>query len=148
MNRLVALAALSGVVSAPLSASVREAAFSSSGETRVAQSSMFAGATLGVRPDRSTGQPKARAGLAVAGMTRAPGSDQVRFGDGLELAAGKSGKPSLRLAGQDVGELGKRTNLSTGAAIAIGVGVVLLVGAAVLVASKPWECRSDGAPCD
>ena len=29
-----------------------------------------------------------------------------------------------------------------------GVGVVLLLGAVVIATTKPWECYSDGAPCD
>jgi hypothetical protein len=63
-------------------------------------------------------------------MSMVPGSAEIRFGDGLELTGGKSGKPTLHIAGQDVGELKKQTNLSTGGKIAIGVGVVVLLGAA------------------
>ena len=77
-----------------------------------------------------------------------PGTTEIRFGDGIELVGGKTGTPQLQLAGQNIGEIGRKNNLSSGAAIAIGLGVVLLVGAAVVIASKPWECRSDGAPCD
>ena len=148
MNRYVALMALAGLVSAPVHASVREAAMATSADSQPVQSGMFAGATFRVGFDRSAGKARGRAALAISGMTKDPGSAGVRLGDGLELASGKTGKPALHLAGQDVGELGRQNNLSTGAAIAIGVGLVVIVGAAVLLASKPWECRSDGAPCD
>jgi hypothetical protein len=147
-KHVVALVALLGLVSAPVHASVREAALTTSADVRSTQSGMFAGATLRVGFDRSAGKARGRAALAISGMTKDPGSAGVRFGDGFELAAGRTGKPALHVAGQDVGEFGRQNNLSTAAAIAIGVGLVVVVGAAVLLASKPWECRSDGAPCD
>ena len=61
---------------------------------------------------------------------------------------GKTGKPALHFAGRDIGELERQSNLSTVATIAIGLGVVVLIGVAVLAATEPWECYSDGAPCD
>ena len=86
--------------------------------------------------DGSTGKPRGRASFLVGGMSSTPDASTFRIGQGLELAGGKSGKPALFIAGRDVGELGDRNNLSTGATIAlVVVGVVVVAGgiAALLI---------------
>ena len=148
MNKLITLLAMTSLLASPAWGSVREAAFASSGDQQSAQTSLFGGATYRVSLDRRTSEPRERASLKIAGMSHVPGSLNIRFGDGLELTGGKTGRPALHMAGQDIGQLDRKANLSTGAAIAIGVGVVLLVGVVVIATTKPWECYSDGAPCD
>lgn len=148
MNKLIACVALGGLVSAPSMASIRSAAYSQTSDINVAQPSMFAGATYRVGLDRKSGTTKGRASLKVAGMTATRETGGMRFAEGVELTGGKTGKPALHLAGHDIGDFERRSHLSTGATIAIGIGVVLLVGAVVLAVTKPWECYSDGAPCD
>jgi hypothetical protein len=148
MNKLIACLVLGGLVSAPAMASVRTAAYSQSSDMNVAQPSMFAGATYRVGFDRKSGTTTGRASVKIAGMTATRETGGMKFAEGIALTGGKTGKPALHLAGLDIDDLERRSNLSTGATIAIGVGVVLLVGAVIIATTKPWECYSDGAPCD
>jgi hypothetical protein len=129
MNKLIACVALCGLVSAPSMASVRAAAFSQSSDINVSRPSMFAGATYRVGFDRRSGTAKGRASLLISGMRMKQDSSGFRLGQGLELTGGKTGKLALHLVGQDVGELKKRAQMSTGGKIAIAVGVVALAGA-------------------
>ena len=150
MNRAIGLTVIACLASAsvPAFANPRTAAFAHSGDIHSARSSMFAGATYRVGFHRRSGKAKGMASFKLAGMATAPGSAEVRFGHGLELTGSGTGKPAFHIAGQEIAQIKRRASLSTGGAIAIGVGVVVLVGAAILVSTKPWECYSDGAPCD
>lgn len=135
MNNFVSMLAIAGLIASPASASVRDAAFADSGDRSVARTSTFAGVSYRVGLETTTGKPTGVASLQLAAMTHASGSAQMRFSDGLQLRAGKSGKPALHLAGQDIGELNRKAELDgTGTALVIG-GVVLLAVIVAVVAS-------------
>ena len=93
---------------------------------------MFAGATWRVGLDRRTGDSRGRASLKLSGMTYAPASSEVRFGQGLEIAAGRTGKPALHTAGQDIGQLKTKAQLS-GTTTAVVVGGILVLGLVAFV---------------
>lgn len=131
---------MSGLFASPAVASVREAAFASSADQSSAQTSLFIGATYRVGLHRGTGDPKGRVAVKLSGMTLAPDSSRLRIGGGLEIAGGKTGKPSLFLAGRDLGTVGQKSNLSSGAAIGIGIGVVLIAGAVFLATYCDNDC--------
>lgn len=133
MKKLTALAAMTCLAASPALGSVRNAAFASSTDRPAGQTSMFIGVTYRVGLARQTSTPRGRASLTVAGMARMP-TNELRFGQGLEISGGKSGNPALYIAGRDVRGLGKQANMSNGGKIAIGVGVVVLVGAVVVAA--------------
>jgi hypothetical protein len=143
MKTIASILTIASLASAPATAGVRDAAFAFSSDRAPAHTSMFVGATYRVGVDRTVGKAKGRASLRIAGMAMTPGSADVRFAQGLELTAGRAGKPALHIAGQDIGQIKRKANLGTGGAIAIGVGVVLLVGVAVLAATEPWECYDE-----
>ena len=135
MNKLITLSAMTSLLASPAWGSVREAAFASSADRHVAQTSMFAGATYRVALDLRTSEPRDRASLKLAGMSQVPGSSEIRFGQGLELTGGQTGKPALHLAGQDIGQLNTKAQLSgTGTALIIG-GVIVLGVVVALVAA-------------
>ena len=140
VKRLVSLLATSGLFASPAVASVREAAFASSADQSSAQTSLFIGATYRVGLQRRTSDPKGRVAVKLSGMALAPRSSWLRIGDGLEVAGGRSGKPSLSLAGRDLGTVRQKSNLSGGAAIGIGVGVVLIAGAVFLATYCDNDC--------
>lgn len=135
MKGLCSLFAATSLLASPVLGSVRDAASASSGNHRIAQTSIFAGATYRVSLDQSSSKPRGRASLKLAGMSHVPGSAQINLGDGLELTGGKRGRPALHLAGRDIGQLNRKAELDgTGTALIIG-GVVLLAVVVALVAS-------------
>lgn len=107
----------------------------------------FAGARLRIPLGGAREERRLRAGLTLAPTMRvrhADGASRLRFGEGIEFGvAGRepvrlslAGTPVDRLAGDGRGPDGRRLGVSTLGWIAIGVGatVVILVGAAALVA--------------
>ena len=132
-NVLAAAAALS--LSANATAGVPHAAAAASFDTDFARPGMFAGATYRLTLDRGTQRPSGRASLTVAGMLRSPQSHQLRFGQGIELVAGKTGKPTLHIGGTELRELEDKMALSGGAktALIVAGGLVLLVGALFVI---------------
>ena len=132
MKKLIGFLTLSGMLASPVAASPRDAAFSSTDDRAQSRNSTFVGATYRIGFDRGTGKPRGRASFQVSAMTSTPDASVLRIGQGLELAGAKSGKPALFIAGRDVGELGNRNHLSTGATIALAVvGVVVVAGGVV-----------------
>ena len=81
-----------------------------------------------------------RVAIKLSGMVLASGSSSLRSGEGFEIAGGKTGKPSLFLAGRDIGTFRQKSNLSSGAAIGIGVGVALIAGAVFLATYCDNDC--------
>jgi hypothetical protein len=151
MRNLLALCAMASLVAAPASASVREAAFALSTDRPVAQTSMFVGATYRIGLDRRTDDQPSRAALRLSGMSHAPGSSELRLGKGLELSAGKTGKPAWYLAGQDVGEFKSKAQMN-GTTTAVIVGGVILLGviAAVVISDyqRSQRCIGEEGDCD
>ena len=150
MKTLIAVAAVTGLVATPLSATVRDAAYASSSDRQATQTSLFAGATYRVGLDNRAGEPRGRASLAFAGMARTPAND-FRFGQGLEISRGQTGKPALFMAGQDVGQVKDRANLSGGTTAIIVGGVILLVVVAAVVISdyqRSQRCIGEEGDCD
>ncbi|MEO7654576.1 MAG: hypothetical protein ABIS23_02695 [Sphingomicrobium sp.] len=130
------LLAMASLPLSPAAASVRDAAFSSSADQTYAQTSIFAGASYRLTLGRSGDTPRSRASLKLSGMKTAPGASEFKFGQGLEIAAGKAGKPTLYVAGRKAEKLGDRANLGTGGTVAlVVVGVVVAAGvvAALLI---------------
>ena len=126
---------LLAMVSLPLSpaaASVRDAAFASSADQTHAQASIFAGATYRLNLGRAAEGPRGRASLKLSGMKAAPRTSEIKFGQGLEITAGKTGKPALLVAGRSTENLGNRSNLGTGGKVALVViGAVVVAGVVV-----------------
>lgn len=150
MNKLVAILATSSLMASPAAAGVRAAAYASSADSHSAQTSMFAGATYRVGFDHRDSRPRGRAAINIAGMSRTPTAG-FKIGQGLELSGGRTGKPALFLAGQDVGEFKGKAQLS-GTTTALIVGGVILVGvvAAVLISDyqRSQRCIGEEGDCD
>ena len=151
MRNLVALFALTSLVATPAGASVREAAYAASTDQTVGQTSMFVGATYRIGLDRRTDDQPGRASLRLSGMSHAPGSSELRLGSGLKLAAGKTGKPALYLAGQDIGEFKTKAQMN-GTTTAVIIGGVILLGviAAVVISDyqRSQRCIGEEGDCD
>ena len=143
MRKFISALTVASLTAAPVSASVREAAFASSADSYTSTTSLFVGANYRVGLHPKERPRNGRASLKIAGVTMTPASAEVRFGQGLELTGGTSGRPALLVAGQDVRELKKRAQLSSGGKIAIAAGVVVLLGA---VAFGIWAL--DATYCD
>ena len=141
MKKLLTLLAMTSLSASPASGSVKEAAFASSADRHAPQTSMFVGATYRVGLDKRSGVARGRASLAFTGMTRTPTSD-IKFRQGLELSQGRTGNPSLYIAGQPIGKMGRKANLSTGTGIAIGLGVILVAGVVVLATYCDNDCEN------
>ena len=141
MKKLISLFAVASLIASPVAATVREAAFATSADRHATQTSMFVGATYRVGLNERTAGIRGRASLAFTGMTRTPTND-FKFRHVLELSRGQTGKPSLYLAGRDIGEVERKANLSTGAGIAIGLGVLLVAGAVVLATYCDNDCEN------
>lgn len=141
MTRLTALLAITCLAATPAAGGVREAAFASSSDQTNAKASLFVGASYRLGFDRAAKSTKGRASLKMSGMTHRPATSELRFGQGIEFAAGRTGKPALFLAGSDVGELQKsaRLNGTTTAVVAV-VGVALLVGVVFLATHCDNDC--------
>jgi hypothetical protein len=131
---IAALLAITSLTS-PALADYRQAAFASSADRPQAQASMFTGMRYRISLDGNHGQPRARASLTFAGMKQTLDGSQLQIGSGLEIAAGKTKKPALHLAGQDIGELKKSSSLDGTTTVAVVVGVLVaaaIVGALVI----------------
>lgn len=151
MKRFIAVLAMSSLAATPALGSVRDAAFSSSADRPAAQTSVFAGATYRVGLDRRAAEARGRASLKVAGMSNAPGSPDFRFGNGLEITAGRTGKPAVHLAGQDIGQLNRKAQLS-GTTTALIVGGVLIAAAVTALVLVDYtrdrrRCEDDSEQC-
>ena len=147
MQKFLILLAMTSLATTPAFASARDAAFASSLDRPDGQRSMFVGATYRVGFGQGARESRGRAALTLTGMTRAP-TAEVRLGQGLELAGGSKGQPTLYLAGHEMSELGKQANLSTGGKIAIGIGVVALIGAVVVGAMWYDATKCDRQDCE
>jgi len=127
MKKLIALLAMTSLFALPVAASVRDAAFSSSADNAQAQTGMFVGVSYRVSSSHQTNAPQGRASLKMSGMVFTPGTSDLRFSEGFELAAGKTGKPAFLVGGSDIGEMQKSLKLSGGA-----TAIVVVVGVAVI----------------
>ena len=128
MKEAVLVFAAASLVASPVSATVREAAFSSSADRATTEASVFVGFKYRVSVDPKTTAPKARASFNVARMIMTSDA-QLRTGEGVGLALGANRKPALLLGGQEIDLKGRQANLSTEATIAIVAVGVLAVGA-------------------
>jgi hypothetical protein len=114
----------------------------------------FAGARLRI-PLGGSESGKARAGLALAPTLhslRSDGSLRTRHADGVELSLAGQRKMQLTLAGRPVSQLaagrrapeGQKLGVSTVGWVAIGVGTIVLLVAALAVACSPTsKCIDD-----
>lgn len=147
-RNMACCAALIGMAT-PALADVRTAAFASASDRPLTQTSMFVGATYRLGLNRKPGIPRHRAGLGIGGMTLNSKTSELQLGRGIELALGDKGKPALRMAGMDVGELGTASRLSGGGKTAlIVVGVAAALGVAALVVIDSARCEDEGRTCD
>ena len=136
MKKLIAMLAVTTLAASPVTATVRDAAFASSGDRAQPQTSMFVGATYHVGLNGSSNRARGRASLHLGAMMKTTDASDLRIGRGLEIAGGRAGKPALLIAGHDARDLGDRSHLSTGATVAlVVVGVVVIAGvtAALLI---------------
>ncbi|HEV2123250.1 MAG TPA: hypothetical protein VGW38_10810 [Chloroflexota bacterium] len=112
------------------------------------RSATFAGASVRLPLDRpAKAKPSARLQLAMThdywganGVPRAP----VASGSALELGLGTKGKPALYMGGVEVKQAQQQLGVggSTGTTVLIVGGIVLVVGALALLASRESkECR-------
>jgi len=134
---------IGALVAGQLLGPVQPAAAADLVERDTPQIGAFAGARLRIPLGGAREERRLRAGLTLAPTMRV-GAGRLRFGEGLEFGvAGRepvrlslAGTPVNRLAGGGRGPDGQRLGVSTLGWIAIGVGatVVVLVGAAALVA--------------
>jgi hypothetical protein len=126
------IAAQVGTYAAPASA----AELTAEPQQREARMGAFAGARLRIR--LGEGQ-RVRAGLAVAPALHGTqdGARQLRIGEGLEYGLTDRRPAGVSLGGHRISDMGtgpdgRRQNVSTLGWVAIGVGVVVLVGVGVL----------------
>ena len=106
------------------------------------RSSAFAGARFGIAfgGPRERQRPTARLQLGVDHIYRDSRSaaPTVAFRtSALELDLSRRGSPALTVAGAGARDVERRLGISTGGAIAIGVGATLVVLLAVVAASDP-----------
>lgn len=94
MKMFVTVLAVASLTTAPVAASVRDAAFSSSADRVRAERSLFIGMNYGVALDRRTDTREPRASFKVAQMVKKSNA-QFRVGDGIGLAAGAKGRAAL-----------------------------------------------------
>ena len=139
MSKFLTLAAIASLTSAPASANLREAALATSGDQARTHSGLFVGATYRVGFDRKANAPRGRGALTLSGMTYRPQTSELRIGEGIAVGISGQAKPALLIGGADVGQLGRRANLSGRATALIVVGVAV-VAVAVLVATA---CDND-----
>ena len=142
MKSFASILAVASLAGAPVAASVRDAAFSSSSDRAEVRTSVFAGATYRVGLDQVSSKPVGRASLKIGGMTRVPGSTYAKFANGFEITGGRTGRPALHLGGMEIGDIERKANLSSGAAIAVGVGVLLVAGLLVLATYCDNDCEN------
>lgn len=135
MKKLIALLAMTSLFASPVSASVRDAAFSSSADNAKARTGMFVGLHYRVSSDRHSSTPQGRASLKMSGMVVTPGTSDLQFSEGFELAAGKTGKPAFLVGGSDIGEMHKSLKLSGGATAMIVVVGVAVIGLGIFAAT-------------
>ncbi len=128
MKMFVTVLAVAGLTTAPVAASVRDAAFSSSADRARTERSIFIGMNYGVALDRKTDGREARASFQVAQMVKTSNA-QFRVGEGVGLAAGAKGRAALVVGGQEVDLKNGKASLSKGGTIAIVVVGVLALGA-------------------
>lgn len=147
MSKFIATLAMATMIATPAFANGRDAALASSSDRPAAHSAVFAGATYRISLDRRFDQRRGRASLKLAGVSYLPGSSEIRFSDGLELTGGKTGKPAFHLAGQDIGQLNKTTELSgTGTALIVGGVIVLGVIVALVAADLHHDNKCSDGP--
>ena len=128
------IAAQAGSLGAPAQA----ADLAAEPQRQEARMGAFVGARL--RIALGAGQPaRVRAGLAVAPALHRmeQGSARLRIGEGLEYGFAERRSPEVSLAGYRISDMerspdGRRHNISTLGWVAIGVGVVVVVGVGVL----------------
>ena len=121
------------------SATTAAAAAELAAEPRQVETRMgaFAGARLRIALGGEK-RERVRAGLAVApALHIQDGALKLRVGEGLEYGLTDRRAPALSLAGRPLADLGRapdgpRQNVSTLGWVAIGVGVVVVVGVGVL----------------
>ena len=141
MKKLIGLLVVTGLSATPVTASVRDAAFSSSADHAQAQTGMFIGVHYRLSSNRDASAPRGRASFKLSGMAQTPGTSDFKLGSGLEFAVGKSGKPTLFVAGREAGKLGNQAHLGTGGTIALAVvGLAVVAGA---VAALTIDARLD-----
>jgi hypothetical protein len=142
MKTFVSVLVVASLVATPAAASVRDAAFASSADRGRAETSMFVGVSYRVTSNHRTSAPQGRASFKMSGMAHTPGTSDFKFGHGLEISSGETGKPALFVAGHDVGQLDRKAHLSGGntALIVVGVLVVAAAVAAVVVVNELDEC--------
>ena len=150
MKIIVRCLVISSILAAPAHADGRDALFQSSAEPSATRTSMFAGATYRVGFDRRAGKAKGRAALSFGSMALSPTTASVRFSDSFQLTGGRTGKPALHIAGQDIGELGRTTQLNgtTTAVLVVGGLALLLVGAVALSRIESHRCIGEEGDCD
>ena len=137
-NCLITGLIASQLVAAPVAAAdlVKDSPMTSS------QSGAFAGARVRVALGGGEQQGQLRAGLVMAPTMHSESNDRryvLRFGEGIELGARQGSPLALSIAGRPVTGpearrlSGPRAGVSTIGWVAIGTGVVLVVGTLLLV---------------
>ena len=137
-NRLITGLIAFQLVAAPVAAAdiVKDSPMTSS------QTGAFAGARVRLALGGGERQGQLRAGLVMAPTMRSESNDRrsvLRFGEGIELGARQGSPLGLSIAGRPVTGpearrlSGPRAGVSTIGWVAIGTGVVLVVGALLLV---------------
>jgi hypothetical protein len=121
-------------MSAPVSASPRDAAFATSGDRAETRTMMFGGATLRIGLDGRHGTGPALAMRLTGGVQDRGGA--IRLGDGLAFGTSDEGKLRMSISGQDSRLIGRRLGMSGGAKAALIVGGIVLVGGVVLLATQ------------
>jgi hypothetical protein len=130
MKMFMTALAVASLITAPVAASVRDAAFSSAADRARAENSMFIGMNYAVALDRKTDARPAGASLKVARMVKTSNAS-FHVGDGLGLTVGAKGRAALLVGGQQIQLEKEQANLSKGATIGFAIVGLLVVGAAV-----------------
>jgi hypothetical protein len=106
---------------------------------RERHASAFGGLNLRVPfGGQQAGKPQARLQLAAASSVRDPrsGSTWTNRAQGLEIGAGKTGKPALFMGGQNTAEMKTKLGVGGSTTTIIVVGGVLVLLLVVLAASQ------------
>jgi hypothetical protein len=113
-----------------------------SGDQARTESGLFAGATYRVGFDRRANAPRGRATLNLSGMTWRPAASELRIGEGIALGISERARPALLVGGTEVGDIGRRANLSGTATAVIVLGVAVIAVAVLVATSCDNDCQN------
>lgn len=148
--KCLSLLALASLLATPAQSYSGQRLTPTAGDPSGMRTSLFVGASYRVGLDHRSTTARHRVSLKFSGMAYDPANARFRFADGVELTHGVAGKPTVRLAGPDVGDIRRSARLNgTTTVVPVGGAVLLAVVAAVAISRiEPSRCIGEKGDCD